>query len=364
MLNIYKDKKVLITGHTGFKGSWLSIWLKSLQAKVYGLSLDVPTIPSHFEAAHLSDQIQDYRFNICDSEPLNKIIKDIEPDFIFHLAAQPLVRLSYDDPLNTITTNALGTANILNSLRKIKKKVIAVMITSDKVYDNSEWVWGYREIDRLGGKDPYSASKGMAELVIKAFFNSYFTNSSTRIRIGIARAGNVIGGGDWASDRIIADCIKSWSKNKSVDIRNPDATRPWQHVLEPLSGYLTLGSSLYLNKNHNGQAYNFGPSANQNYSVGQLINQMSKEWKGASWNNMSNIDKKVPEANLLKLNCDKALSELKWSPVLSIHETLRFTMDWYKYFYDNPKKDIFDFSLKQINQYVDFAKKNKINWAI
>jgi CDP-glucose 4,6-dehydratase len=270
----FDGAKILITGHTGFKGSWLSLWLTKLGAQVYGVSQDIPTTPSLFTSIELEKKLKDYRFDICEKDLLNNLIGEIKPNFIFHLAAQSLVRPSYKDPLNTLKTNALGTAKVLDSLRLLDKPMVAVMITSDKVYDNVEWLWGYRETDRLGGKDPYSASKGMAELVIRSYVESYFNSPNSDVRIGIARAGNVIGGGDWATDRIVPDCINAWSVSKMVDIRNLHATRPWQHVMEPLSGYLSLGLRLYESNNLHGEAYNFGPPARQNYTVRKLINEM------------------------------------------------------------------------------------------
>ncbi|MBT7754317.1 MAG: CDP-glucose 4,6-dehydratase, partial [Gammaproteobacteria bacterium] len=237
---VFKDKRVLVTGHTGFKGSWLTLWLVRLGAKVIGLSDDVPTTPSNFEVNNISKIIEDNRVDIRNYDLVSNIVNSANPDFVFHLAAQSLVRESYDQPLKTFEINAMGTANILQALISVDKKVTVVMITSDKAYDNVEWVWGYKETDRLGGKDPYSASKGMAELVIKTYFESFIKNKTDNITLGIARAGNVIGGGDWAKDRIVPDCIRSWSINQSVKIRNPNSTRPWQHVFEPLSGYLSL----------------------------------------------------------------------------------------------------------------------------
>ena len=244
LLNIYEGKRVLITGHTGFKGAWLSLWLKQLRANVSGISIDIPSVPSHFIAAKLSEQVNDYRIDVQDGESVKQIIKEVQPDFVFHLSAQALVLPSYINPVDTMMTNAIGSANVLNALRSLDKPVTAIMITSDKVYDNVEWVWGYRETDRLGGKDPYSASKGMSELVIRSFFESFFSEVDSNVRIAVTRAGNVIGGGDWAVDRIVPDCMRSWSKGEVANIRSPNATRPWQHVLEPLSGYLSLGAML------------------------------------------------------------------------------------------------------------------------
>jgi CDP-glucose 4,6-dehydratase len=238
------------------------------------------------------------------------------------------------------------------------------MITSDKAYDNVEWVWGYRESDPLGGKDPYSASKGMAELAIKTYLHSFFTSPERGVRIGITRAGNVIGGGDWARNRIVPDCVDAWSKNKIVDIRRPDATRPWQHVLEPLSGYLSLGSELYESPGRHGEAYNFGPPANQNYPVRDLINEMGLSWKNVRWNDKSDDLSNFHEAGLLKLNCDKALFDLNWLPTLEFSEAVKMTIDWYKTYYENEKKSMWEFSSKQIDDFTKLAEIKRRSWAI
>ena len=238
------------------------------------------------------------------------------------------------------------------------------MITSDKAYDNVEWPWGYRETDSLGGKDPYSASKGMAELAIKTYIESFFRKNNN-IAIGIARAGNVIGGGDWAEDRIVPDCIRSWSKNLPVDIRNPISTRPWQHVLEPLSGYLTLGAALTSQQDLHGEAFNFGPSVDQNYSVKELIHEMEKYWDNVSWNDVSNKNEEFHEAGLLKLNCDKALALLNWTSTLKFNENISMTVNWYKNYYQKKnKQDIYEYSISQISEYVSLARKKGIEWSI
>jgi CDP-glucose 4,6-dehydratase len=360
----YKNKTILVTGHTGFKGAWLSLWLKNLGAKVIGISIDVPSIPSHFDAAQINYHVEDCRVDIRDIDSLTALVKKVQPDFVFHLAAQALVRPSYADPLETIATNALGSANVLNTLRSLSKPVVAVMITSDKAYDNMEWVWGYRETDRLGGKDPYSASKGMAELVIRTFVESYFNNSGSNVRVGTTRAGNVIGGGDWAVDRIVPDCMQAWSKNEAVDIRSPIATRPWQHVLEPLSGYLTLGAMLASNNELHGEAYNFGPLAHQNHSVKELIDEMAKYWDHVRWNDVSESEEHPHEAGLLKLNCDKALFDLNWMPTLRFEETVRMTVEWYKHFYQSSDNSMYDFTITQIEEYTRLAQNKEMNWAI
>jgi len=334
-------------------------------AKVIGISIDVPCEPSNFQAANLSDLIDDKRIDVRDFEKVKAVIDETKPDFIFHLAAQSLVRKSYEDPLDTFSTNALGSATILQALRDYKKPVVAVMITSDKAYDNVEWSWGYRETDRLGGKDPYSASKGMAEIAIRSFIESYFMNSQSNVRIGITRAGNVIGGGDWAQDRIVPDCMKSWSKNIPVEIRNPESTRPWQHVLEPLSGYLRLGVSLFESEKLHGEAYNFGPTTDQNYSVSELINEMSEFWDNVSWNNVSDKNDNLHEAGLLKLNCDKALADLNWISTLEFEDTVRMTVSWYKDYYQGAEgQSMYEFAVEQINEYMQLAENKGIEWSI
>jgi len=243
--DIYKGKKVLVTGHTGFKGTWLTTWLLSLDADVIGISKDIPTQPSMFEILGLEDKIQHHNIDIRDISALSQVITDEKPDFVFHLAAQAIVSISYDDPLDTISSNLMGTTNLLESLRISNHQCTAIIITSDKAYDNVEQIWGYKENDPMGGKDIYSGSKGASELIFKSYYHSFFKSEESSVRLAVARAGNVIGGGDWAQDRIVVDCVEAWSKPKSVEIRSPGATRPWQHVLEPLSGYLNLGQELY-----------------------------------------------------------------------------------------------------------------------
>lgn len=358
---------MLITGHTGFKGSWLSAWLNYLGADVVGVSADIPSQPSNFEASSIDTIVDDHRIDIRDAAALREIVRQTQPDFVFHLAAQALVRPSYENPLDTLSTNAMGSANILDALRVLDKPVVAVMITSDKAYDNVEWVWGYRESDRLGGKDPYSASKGMAELAIRTYVESYFNSPESNVRVGITRAGNVIGGGDWATDRIVPDCMKAWSRGEVVDIRSPHATRPWQHVLEPLSGYLALGEQLAKSPELHGEAYNFGPSANQNYPVSELIDEMANYWDHVRWEDVSDAYQHVHEAGLLKLNCDKALFNIEWLPALQFEETVRMTVEWYKEFYqriDNSDgSSMYEFTIAQIKEYSKLAKLRGISWA-
>ena len=363
-MNYFNGKTVLITGHTGFKGSWLCIWLNSLGAKVVGASINIPTAPSNFLVSNIKNVVEDVEIDIKDKDAIKLLIKKVQPDYVFHLAAQALVRPSYDNPFDTMMTNAMGTVNLLEGIRCLNKNIIVVMITSDKAYDNVEWIWGYKETDRLGGKDPYSASKGMAELAIRSYINSFFNHPSSGVRVGIGRAGNVIGGGDWAIDRIVPDCVEAWAKNKSVDIRNPNATRPWQHVLEPLSGYLALDINLSLDIKNHGEAYNFGPPSDQNFPVRDLINEMSSNWDKVKWNDISENNGHVHEAGLLKLNCDKALSDLNWQPTLKFKETVEMTVEWYKHYYQNKDQSMYDFTLSQIDKYTEIAFERSIKWTI
>ena len=360
-LSSFKNKIALVTGHTGFKGSWLAAWLESLGAKVVGVALDPPSKPSHFEVAELAKSIEDNRLDIRNGEDLKLVVSESQPDFLFHLAAQPLVLQSYLDPVETYQTNVLGTLNVLEALRSLKKKCTSVLITSDKCYKNVEWVWGYRETDRLGGPDPYSASKGAAELVIRSHVKLFFMTDGP-VRIAIGRAGNVIGGGDWAQDRVVPDCVRSWAKEESAQLRNPQSTRPWQHVLEPLSGYLNLASELSQRSELHGEPFNFGPPTHQNHTVMELVQEMSKYWVNARWEDSSDIDKKPYESDLLKLNCDKALQYLQWQAVLPFQETVRLTAEWYRSYYENPSR-IRDVTLSQIREYESYARDKGMMWV-
>ena len=362
LISTYKNKKVLITGNTGFKGSWLTVWFKILGSKVFGISNDIPTNPSMFESLCLDKYINHNEIDICNFESLSKKIKEIEPDFIFHMAAQPIVIESYNDPLNTFRTNAMGTANILESIRQLENNCTAIIITSDKCYDNIESIWGYKEDDYMGGKDVYSGSKGAAELIYKSYYHSFFFDSKN-INISSARAGNVIGGGDWAPHRIVPDCIRAWKENKSVEIRSPEATRPWQHVLEPLSGYLALGMSLHDSGKLSGESFNFGPSADYNKTVYQLLNDLSKNWNlGFEPSFISKKTTHFHEAGLLKLNCDKALFHLKWLPTLNYNQIIDFTSQWYFNYYEN-NNDMLIETEKQIYKFAELAKEKSILWA-
>jgi len=360
--NIYQNKKVLVTGYNGFKGSWLCLWLNKLGARVTGIGLPSQTKNSFFKANKISDLVEGLTLDIRDLSSLNDLIIQNKPDFVFHLAAQALVRKSYNDPLETWSTNLVGTLNILESLRLLEKKCSCILITSDKCYENKEWAWGYRENDSLGGPDPYSASKACAELAIKSYVKSFFNDKKNAlVKISSARAGNVIGGGDWSEDRIVPDCIKAWSKGEIVQLRSPYSTRPWQHVLEPLSGYLLLGSKLYNNDSFHGESFNFGPQIAENNSVLDLVKTMSEFWEKVKW--ISNEDEIKPyESGLLNLNCDKAFFDLDWHSVFSFQETIRYTIEWYRTFYED-NFNIQNMSLNQIDNYVDLANKKDLSWT-
>lgn len=353
MNNFFNKKRVLVTGHTGFKGAWLIAWLKKMGADVYGISLE-PHHLSHFNVANLADGIVDLRSDIKNCSSLGKIVLDIQPQHVFHLAAQSLVIDSYETPVNTWETNVLGTVHLLESLRSIKNPCTAVIITSDKCYENVEWLWGYREIDALGGADPYSASKAGAELAIKSYVKSFFP-SNGHIRVASARAGNVIGGGDWSENRIVPDCVKAWAANSSVHLRNPSATRPWQHVLEPLGGYLKLCYKLSQVNDLHGQAFNFGPLGTTTYTVESLVKEMASYWDKVRWS-CDGVGEARYEATLLKLNCDKAYQYLDWTACLTFSETVQMTIDWYKNFYESPN-NIKQVTLNQIDSYIESSRK-------
>ena len=355
-------RTVLITGHTGFKGAWLTAWLKQLGAKVVGIALGLPTEPAHFAAAQLADGMTDLRVDIRNRAAMVDAIATAQPDFVFHLAAQALVRRSYEDPLETWQTNVLGTLHVLEALRKLDKPCAAVIITSDKCYDNVEWVWGYRETDAMGGPDPYSASKGAAELAIRSHIKSYFPKATSKVRIASARAGNVIGGGDWAADRIVPDCVKAWATNNAVELRNPHSTRPWQHVLEPLSGYLSLAIALSQRPVLHGEPFNFGPQAQQNHSVLELVQQMALHWDQVRWQDVSQSAAGPYESGLLKLNCDKSLHYLRWHAVMGFEDTVRMTAEWYRAYYQQPAQ-IAATTRSQIEAYMAIAKQQGLAWA-
>ncbi|MBP9855302.1 MAG: CDP-glucose 4,6-dehydratase [Candidatus Omnitrophica bacterium] len=359
----YKGKRVLVTGHTGFKGSWLSLWLLELGAKVAGFSKYLPSQPCAFEVMGLARRLQDFKGDVRNYDEIKNVFNEFKPQIVFHLAAQPIVRESYNDPKLTFDTNLGGTINVLECIKASSSVESAVFITSDKCYENVNWEWGYREIDRLGGEDPYSASKACAEIAFHSYFKSFFQNHKTKI--ATARAGNVIGGGDWAKDRIVPDCISAWNKKNIPVIRKPEATRPWQHVLEPISGYLLLGALLSQgNHNHqiNGEAFNFGPGADVVKSVGELVETLIGYSGKGEWKHEPMRDEKK-EAILLKLDCDKALNRLQWKSLLSFDETVELTSNWYKQYYEK-NLDLYEFSLSQIEFYVEKGFKQKLPWVV
>lgn len=362
--NVYKDKTVLVTGHTGFKGTWLTSWLLKLGAKVVGVSDCIPTQPSMFEVNELELSITHHFCDIRDFTKLNQIITEAKPDFLFHLAAQPIVSLSYSEPLSTISTNVMGTAHVLESLRNLTNQCTAIIITSDKCYENVEWEWGYKETDPVGGKDIYSGSKGAAEVIFHSYQQSFFNNANQHIRLATGRAGNVIGGGDWAKDRIVVDCMKSWAEGNNVELRSPSATRPWQHVLEPLSGYLALAQQLSENEALHGHSFNFGPKAEPSRTVVDLLSDLSEKWNFDKVEDAYVVTDNVPfhEAGLLKLNCDKALFHLKWEANLYYKECVEFVGDWYFSFYKQDV-DMKALTYEQIEQYEELALARNLVWA-
>lgn len=358
--SIYKNRKVLITGHSGFKGSWLALWLNRLGADVLGYSDKIPTTPSHFQLLDLS--VNTIYGDIRDKAKVIQTVKDFKPEIIFHLAAQPLVRFSYNNPIETFETNILGTANVFEAARISQSVRAIVNITSDKAYENLEQDIAYKETDRMGGFDPYSASKGAAELVVNSYRNSFFNlkdyNISHQILLASARAGNVIGGGDWAEDRLIPDIVKASILKKPVQIRNPKATRPWQHVLEPLSGYLLLGQRLLEEKKEFADGWNFGPLNNETLKVEEVLLQMKNIWNDLQYE-IKNSESNPHEANLLRLNCEKANTLLKWLPIWDMETSIEKTAFWYKNFYENKMV----ISNLQLKEYVSIAEKQNIIWA-
>lgn len=345
-LNVFKGKKVLITGHTGFKGGWLSLWLNHIGADIAGYALDPKYPDGIFTLSGISMDIRDYRDDIRDLNLLKKVFHDVQPEVVFHLAAQPLVLESYKNPVETFNVNIMGTVNVLEAIRSTSSVKAAVMITTDKCYENREWVWGYREDEPMGGHDPYSASKGAAELVISSWRRSFFNKNDAPL-IASARAGNVIGGGDWCENRLVPDIIRALLSNSPIELRNPNATRPWQHVLEPLSGYLKLGALLLEGNSQYAEGWNFGPFVHEVQSVKTVVETMLKMTGKGTWIDRSEGIKQH-EANLLILDITKAIQRLKWMPTLTFDENIRLTLDWYL----NYKiKDVRELSLQQIKYF-------------
>lgn len=358
--NVFEGRKVFITGHTGFKGSWLCQWLLNLGAEVTGYSSYVPD-PAHFSELGLEKYIKHVQGDVRDYKALQKAISESKPEIVLHLAAQALVRLSYEDPRTTFETNLMGTVNVLDILRSQPSVRAAVMVTSDKCYENVEQVEGYLETDRLGGKDPYSGSKACAEIAASSYLRSFFDGSGAQI--STARAGNVIGGGDWAKDRIVPDCVRAWARGEPALLRSPQSTRPWQHVLEPLSGYLWLAAKLYRSgKSIHQEAFNFGPDASTNHPVLKLVEEMSKTWPSVRWNIDPSANKGKPEAGLLQLNCEKALKELKWNATLNFEETMQMTAEWYRSFEMENAPAVL-LTERQIAKYQSLARERGLEWA-
>ncbi len=357
----YRGRRVLVTGHTGFKGSWLALWLHSLGAEVSGYSLGLLESPSMFEAASIESVVSHALGDVRDLHQLEKVLDDQRPEIVFHLAAQPLVLRSYHEPTETMSTNVLGTANLLECVRFRPSIAAVVVVTSDKVYANDGRSSGYSESCPLGGADPYSASKACAELVARAYHLSYFRGSPTRV--STARAGNVIGGGDWAVDRIVPDAVRSWLRGAPVVVRNPDATRPWQHVLEPLSGYLRLGALLLDSApGIEGEAFNFGPVAGGSMTVGDLVSAMAGHWPDASWEVVRAESVAHPEAAFLDLDCGRANDLLDWSGVLDLDVAVAMTMAWYRAWHDG-STDMAEVSFGQIDDYSSTAATVGASWA-
>lgn len=352
--NFYNNKKVLVTGHTGFKGSWLSIWLNELGAEVIGIGLDPYSNRDNFVLSGIGDRIKaDIRADIRDGERMKEIFKEYTPEILFHLAAQPLVRLSYDIPVDTYQTNVMGTINIMEAIRMTNSVKVGIMVTTDKCYDNRECMDGYVETDPFGGYDPYSSSKGACEIAIQSWRRSFFNpedyGKTHSVSLASARAGNVIGGGDWAKDRIIPDCIRALETNSIIDIRSPKAIRPWEHVLEPLSGYMLLAQKMWSNPTKYCEGWNFGPENNNILSVWDVASSIIKSFGYGVLNDVSN-HKDLHEANLLMLNISKAKTRLGWHPRLNAKQTAELTTDWYKRY---QKENVYDLCVEEIKKFIE-----------
>ena len=343
----YKGKKVLVTGHTGFKGSWLALWLHEMGADVTGFALDPRSARDNFEVTGLSGVIRDIRGDVRDKNLLLKVFEEQAPEIVFHLAAQALVFRSYEDPLETYASNIMGTAHVLEAIRNTPSVHTGIMITSDKCYENREILWGYREDDPMGGHDPYSASKGSAELIIHSHRKSFLENNGKAI--ASARAGNVIGGGDWSPYRLIPDIIRAFEAKQTVELRNPRATRPWQHVLQPLGGYLLLGARLLENPREYAEAWNFGPFPQEVKPVQVVVEKMIQYMETGSWKDVSGYQQ-LHEAHLLTLDITKAIAKLHWNPVLNLDDSIRMTSQWYKNYRTS---DMYDLCKRQIYEYME-----------
>lgn len=363
--NVYKGKKVLITGHTGFKGSWLTLWLKELGAEITGYALKADTDPSLFEILNLKNKINHIEADIRDIETLENTLRVFKPDIIFHLAAQPLVRYSYKNPRYTYETNVMGTVNLLEAAKNYPSAKVILNVTSDKCYHNNETHTAYKETDSMGGNDPYSSSKGAAEIVTLAYRNSFFNQAeygkTHNTAIATARAGNVIGGGDWSEDRLIPDCIRALIKNDIITLRNPNSIRPWQHVLEPLSGYLWLGALMWNDGTSYSEGWNFGPDNENALTVEEVVKKILELFQSGNYKVDNGTS--LHEARLLTLDITKAISMLNWRPVFNNDQSIKETTEWYKHFYEN-NADIQEFTLDQINNYIKKAQELEVKWSL
>lgn len=339
--NAYRGRRVMVTGYTGFKGSWLSLWLETMGAELSGYSLAPPSTPSHFEILKKGGAFKTARFeegDIRDLEKMSAFMKEVNPEIVFHLAAQPLVRLSYNQPIETYDTNVMGTLKVFEACRRVKNVRAIVNVTSDKCYENREWLWGYRENEAMGGFDPYSSSKGCAEILTSSYRRSYFHPSDFEKKhstlLASVRAGNVIGGGDWAADRLVPDIARSTAEGRATEIRQPQSTRPWQHVLEPLAGYLLLGGKLLEGKPEFADGWNFGPDADGGRQVQDVMDRFAKSWTKAKFDTPMMMKSNVHEAHLLQLDSSKARRLLQWTPRLSFDDTVKWTAGWYRAHYE------------------------------
>jgi len=363
---VYRGRRVLLTGHTGFKGGWLALWLAELGAEVHGYALAPATDPDLFGTAGVEDVLASHRIaDVRDHLALQQCLQEVRPEIVFHLAAQPLVRLSYREPRETYETNVMGTVNVLEAVRQCDSVRVCQVITSDKCYENHEWVYAYRENDPMGGFDPYSNSKGCTELVVSAYRQSFFHPDRIDehgVSLASSRAGNVIGGGDWAEDRIIPDCVRALTAGETIEVRNPYAIRPWQHVLEPLSGYLWLAARQWENPGEFEGGWNFGPTGAGNVDVRQIVELAVKAWGGGDWHAPEMEHDRLHEANFLKLDITKASSLLAWGPVCTVPQAVVDTMAWYRTFHDGAAA-MPAFTLQQIQEYTERAGKLGLAWT-